>query len=129
MTQQSTTAQTPKESSVETSSIEATEDVMAAVKVPLTRVRKAVAKARGSYAIGVIHADEPGRITATRVDSPLVLGVGKKENFISSDVSALLDHTREAVAIENGEIAVLDEHSFLLTDAKGKKIKRAPKRN
>lgn len=90
-------------------------------------LRQAVAKARGSYAIGVIHADEPGRITATRVDSPLVLGVGKKENFISSDVSALLDHTREAVAIENGEIAVLDEHSFSLTDAKGKKVKRAPR--
>ncbi len=90
-------------------------------------LRLAVSKARGSYAIGVIHADEPGRITATRVDSPLVLGVGKHENFIASDVSAILEHTREAVAIENGEIVVIDEGSYALTGPDGRTIKRAPR--
>jgi glucosamine--fructose-6-phosphate aminotransferase (isomerizing) len=90
-------------------------------------LKLAVAKARGSYAVGVIHEDEPGRITATRVDSPLVVGVGKHENFIASDVSAILEHTREAVAIENGEIVVLDGDSYQLSGANGRVVKRAPR--
>jgi glucosamine--fructose-6-phosphate aminotransferase (isomerizing) len=97
-----------------------TRDVKEALKL-------AVSKARGSYAIGVIHADEPGKITATRVDSPLVLGVGNHENFISSDVSAILEYTREAVSIENGEIVVIDENSYQLTGVNGRALKRSPR--
>jgi glucosamine--fructose-6-phosphate aminotransferase (isomerizing) len=90
-------------------------------------LRMAVSKARGSYAIGVIHVNEPGKITATRVDSPLVLGVGKHENFIASDVSAILEHTREAVSIENGEIVVIDENGYRLSGADGRPLKRSPR--
>jgi len=89
---------------------------------------KAVSRARGSYAIGVISADEPDRILAARSDSPLVIGVGNAENFISSDIAAVLDHTRDILTIENGEVVELDARSVVLSDAGGAVIRRKPKK-
>jgi|JI9StandDraft_1071089.scaffolds.fasta_scaffold45848_2 pyruvate dehydrogenase E2 component (dihydrolipoamide acetyltransferase) len=96
MTQQSTTAQTPKESSVETSSIEATEDVMAAVKVPLTRVRKAVAKAMTFSAtvpqFAVERAIQTQAMFDLRKDLPTTISVGDLIN--AAIVRALVEHPR-----------------------------------
>jgi glutamine---fructose-6-phosphate transaminase (isomerizing) len=69
-------------------------------------VNKTLSLLEGSYAIAVIHEDE-SKIVVARRDSPLVLGVGLNENFIASDVPALLDYTNRVIFMENGDIAVL----------------------
>ena len=59
--------------------------------------RKALNKIEGSYALGVICTDEPDKLIGAKNESPLILGVGKGENFIASDVSSILDHTKNVV--------------------------------
>ncbi|MFT5206972.1 MAG: glucosamine--fructose-6-phosphate aminotransferase (isomerizing) [Candidatus Omnitrophota bacterium] len=87
-------------------------------------LRQTTALAEGSYSIGVIHAKNPGRIVAIRHDSPLVIGLGDGENFIASDLSAILEHTHKIINIENGEIVELDTKSIHITDVNGKEVKR-----
>ena len=65
-------------------------------------VRATVQDLKGAYALGVIDKLEPDRLVATRSGSPLVVGIGRDENFIASDVQALLKETREFVFLENG---------------------------
>jgi len=65
----------------------------------------ATRKLEGSYAMVVLSLDEPGRLVAARQDSPLVVGLGIGENFIASDIPALLCHTRKTYILEDGEIA------------------------
>lgn len=77
-------------------------------------VRKALAEVKGSYAIAVIHSKEK-KLVCARLESPLVVGIGDKEYFIGSDVPAFLQHTRKAVYLEDGELAVLDSVSQRLT--------------
>jgi len=78
-------------------------------------VYKAVQDARGSYALGVLSAREPGKIVGARKESPLVVGVSEGENFLASDIPAFLSHTRDVVLLNDGEIVVLtdDSHSIL----------------
>jgi glucosamine--fructose-6-phosphate aminotransferase (isomerizing) len=73
----------------------------------LAAVIGALKKIEGSYALGILCADEPDRIIAVRRESPLVVGAGKNENLIASDVPALLEHTRDVYYLEDQEIAVL----------------------
>ena len=61
----------------------------------------------GSYAFGIICADYPNALIAARKDSPLIIGCGEGENFIASDVTAVIGHTRDVIYMEDGEIAVL----------------------
>ncbi len=61
----------------------------------------------GAYAFGIVCADEPDRLYAARKDAPLLLGYGNGENFLASDVTALVQHTRDVVYMEDGEVAVL----------------------
>lgn len=69
-------------------------------------VAKAVKKVRGTYGIAVFSPLEPGKIVVARLGSPLIIGVGKGETIIASDASALLGYTREAVYLNDGELAV-----------------------
>ncbi len=69
-------------------------------------VAKAVKKVRGTYGIAVFSPLEPGQIVVARLGSPLIIGVGKGETIIASDASALLGYTREAVYLNDGELAV-----------------------
>ncbi|MFH0961432.1 MAG: glutamine--fructose-6-phosphate transaminase (isomerizing), partial [archaeon] len=78
---------------------------------------------QGSYALGVVSPLEPGKIVAARKSSPLVIGVGKGENFLASDVPAFLAHTRNAMVLEDGELAVLTKKGVSITKD-GKKIRR-----
>jgi len=66
----------------------------------------------GAYGIVVMSADEPGTLVAARNGSPIVLGIGEGENLVASDQSALLDHTRSVVYLDNGELAVLTKDDF-----------------
>lgn len=78
-----------------------------------TAVRLALLEVEGAYGILVISKREPDRIIAARKGSPLVIGIGKKENFIASDAAALVDHTRQVVYLEDGEVVSLKAGSFV----------------
>jgi glucosamine--fructose-6-phosphate aminotransferase (isomerizing) len=82
-------------------------------------LREALQQVVGTYGIIMIHADVPDIIVGARRGSPLVLGVGKGENFFASDVSAIVAHTREAVYLKDFDIAVLDRDNFEITSLLG----------
>ena len=86
--------------------------------------RKAVAELKGTYAIGVICADEPNRMVCAREGSPLLIGVGIEEHFIASDVSALLPVTQKVVYLEEGDVADIGLLDFRIVDRSGKPVSR-----
>jgi glucosamine--fructose-6-phosphate aminotransferase (isomerizing) len=87
-------------------------------------VRRALSLAQGSFAIGVISKRDPDKIIAAKLGSPLVIGLGKGENFLASDVPALLDVTKDVIFLEDKEVAMLTEDSVSITDLSGAKINR-----
>ena len=91
-------------------------------------VRKCAQMLRGAYAIGAIHADEPDKLVAARCDSPLIVGLGKNENFIASDAPAILEHTKDVIYLENHELASLQKDKVRIFDLKGRTISRKPTR-
>lgn len=88
----------------------------------LTAIIKACKDFRGSYAFGIIFDNDTSSIYATRKDSPLIIGVGENENFIASDVSAILDYTKEYILLEEGEFAKITNTSIDIFDSNLKKI-------
>ena len=99
-------------------------DFLAAGHDLLEAVRATVAELEGAYALGVICADEPGRLVAARRGSPLVIGLGIGENFIASDVMALLPVTQKFVFLEEGDIADLHRDGVTIYDAGGAVVER-----
>ncbi len=89
-------------------------------------VRRALRDLRGTYAIAVISSKEPGKIVAAKMDSPLVLGVGNGENFLASDVSALLEHTNRVIFLENGETVVVTQKDHRILDKNDRPVVRKP---
>ncbi|MGB9757707.1 MAG: glutamine--fructose-6-phosphate transaminase (isomerizing) [Candidatus Bipolaricaulaceae bacterium] len=87
-------------------------------------VRKALAEARGAYAIAVIHADHPQEIVAAREGSPLVAGILPQEGFLASDVPALLPYTRTLHFLEDGEVVRLAPGKLEIWDRRG--IRKGP---
>lgn len=85
----------------------------------LSALRKAMQYMRGSYALAVICEKEPDCIYCIRLGSPLVIGLGKGENFLASDIPAILPHTRDVLMLEDGEIAVLKSNEVHVFDALG----------
>ncbi|MBR1591264.1 MAG: glutamine--fructose-6-phosphate transaminase (isomerizing) [Acidaminococcaceae bacterium] len=83
---------------------------------------------RGSYALGVICSEEPGKIYAVREASPLILGIGIGENYFASDVTALVNHTRNVIYLEDGEFAELSSESIKIFDCSGQAVDRRPTR-
>ena len=75
-------------------------------------VRAAVAELKGAYALAIMHESEPEKIIGVKKDSPLVLGVGEGEFFISSDASAFIAHTNKALFLEDGEMVVITPEGF-----------------
>jgi len=84
----------------------------------------AVKLLKGSYAIAVIHKDEPEVLVGARCDSPLVVGVGKGENFLASDVPAVLDYTKEIIYLENHEVIKLTRGGVTVKDLTGRDIRK-----
>lgn len=82
-------------------------------------VLKALKNLKGSFALGVISKNEPDRIIAARKESPLIIGVGKGENFIASDVPAILKYTKDVIYLEDGEVAVLTKDKAEVFDSEG----------
>lgn len=93
-------------------------------------LEKAVAKAvrllKGSYAIAVVHKDSPDRVVGARLDSPLILGIGRNENFIASDVPAILDYTDSVIYLNNNEIVTATRSDVRISDPSGGVINRKP---
>lgn len=82
-------------------------------------LREALQLVSGTYGIAVIHAELPGVIIGARRGSPLVLGIGKGEHFLASDVSAIVGHTRDVVYLNDYEIVVLQGDGFTLSNLEG----------
>lgn len=91
-------------------------------------VQTAVAQARGAYALVVLSADEPDKIVAVRRISPLIVGLGRGETLLASDIPALLPYTRDVLVIEDGEIAVITREGTSVSRIGGGRISRAPMR-
>ncbi len=83
----------------------------------LEAVGRCLRRIRGSYALGIICADYPNALIAARKDSPLLLGFGATGNFIASDATAILEHTREVAYLNDGEIAVITADSVDVFDS------------
>ncbi len=79
-------------------------------------VDKVLSLIKGSYALVIISQDEPDKIIVSRMDSPLVIGLGQGENFVASDVPALLAHTRKCIYMESGQRAILTKEAVTIKD-------------
>src|SRR5467141_1042811 len=90
--------------------------------------RKALGDVRGSYAILAVHADEPGKVIGARNESPLVVGIGPDENFLASDVPALLRYTDRVAYVMDREMVVITPKGVTIKDLEGHVVKREPQR-
>jgi glucosamine--fructose-6-phosphate aminotransferase (isomerizing) len=88
-------------------------------------VRGAVARFKGAYAIAVVHKAEPKRLVGARQGSPLVVGLGKGENFLASDAMALAGTTDQIVYLEEGDVVDITLDRVRIVDATGASVKRA----
>ena len=93
----------------------------------LQSVRQTVHDLKGAYALGVIDKNEPSKLIAARSGSPLVIGIGKQENFIASDVQALLKETNQFIYLENGDIAELTRDGITIFDKADTVVEREVK--
>jgi len=87
-------------------------------------VRATMAELHGSFALAVVHAGEPGRLVAARQGPPLLLGRSGEENFVASDINALLPVTREYQVLENGDVADIRGSDCLIRDKAGEIVER-----
>ena len=90
----------------------------------LDAVYKTVARLRGAYALGVICKDNEDELVAVRKDSPLIAGVGEGENFIASDIPALLKYTRKVYFLENGEVVHIKGDELKIYDAERNPVEK-----
>ena len=75
-------------------------------------VRLALAEVDGTYGLAIISSEEPDRIVAARKGSPLVVGIGENENFVASDVAALIAYTKQIIYLDDGEVIELTQNSY-----------------
>lgn len=91
---------------------------------PVDTLRKVLGEVRGAYALGIICADQPDTFLAVRKDSPLLVGLGDGENYIASDIPALLEYTRDYYLLDDNEIALLTKDGVALYDLDGNTIQK-----
>ncbi len=87
-------------------------------------IKKAVSILKGSYAIGIICKDYPDTLFAICKDNPLIIGVGKNENYIASDIPAVLSKTRTICRLPNNQIAIIKSNGFKTYDFSGKETEK-----
>ena len=92
----------------------------------LDTMLKVLAKVEGSYAIGVISQEHPDELLAVRKDSPLIVGIGEGENFIASDIPAILSHTRDIYRLEDNEIVALKADSITVYNMEKEVVSKTP---
>jgi glucosamine--fructose-6-phosphate aminotransferase (isomerizing) len=92
---------------------------------PLSKaVQMALNEVDGAYGLAVIYAKEPDKIIAARKGSPLVIGIGDGENFVASDVSAILAHTKKVIYLDDGELAIITRGSYTVKTIADKEIEK-----
>ncbi|MBZ4400322.1 glutamine--fructose-6-phosphate transaminase (isomerizing) [Myxococcus faecalis] len=91
-------------------------------------VRGAIEQVKGTYALAVVSATDPNRIVATKNASPMVLGLSEGQNFIASDVPAVLEHTRDIVYMEEGDLAIVTAAKVDIFNRQGQPVNRATRR-
>ena len=84
----------------------------------------ALALVEGTYGIAVISSNDPDKVVAARKGSPLLIGIGEGENFVASDVAAILQHTRQVVYLDDGEMAVLTKDGYRVMDLNAQTVKK-----
>ena len=82
-------------------------------------MRQVASRLEGTFTLLAVHADSPGVVVGARHDSPLVIGLGEGENFLGSDVAAFIEHTREAMEVDQDQVAVITPTSVTVTDFAG----------
>jgi len=100
------------------------EDMLASGLNFVDAAREAFRRLEGSYAIAVISDTDPDKVIATRKFSPLILAVGEHENYLASDVPAILPFSKKVIYLEDGDVAILEKDSIRITDIDGNKVKR-----
>jgi glutamine---fructose-6-phosphate transaminase (isomerizing) len=93
----------------------------------VSAVRRALAEVRGAYAVAILCEQEPNKMVAAKLGSPLVVGQGVDENFVASDIPAMLSHTREMIFLEDGEMVVFTGGSMEFTDLVGNPVSKTAK--
>ncbi len=91
-------------------------------------VRQAVLELRGSFSIVVLSESDPQKLIAAKTATPLVLGLGAGENFVASDIPAILEHTRNTLVLDDGELAEVSANSVRVMRFDGTPVSRAPRR-
>ncbi len=87
-------------------------------------VSKTIKELKGSFAIGIICKNQPHKLVGARRESPLIVGLGRNENFIASDIPAVLKHTKQVIYLDDGEIVVLTKDKVKVFDSSGKERKK-----
>lgn len=87
-------------------------------------VRSAIREIRGAFAFAVVSEQEPDKIVAVRKESPLVVGLGDGEYFLASDVPAFLNHSKQVIFLDNGEMAILHKDGVIVTDFDGQPVNK-----
>ena len=88
----------------------------------VSTVRRMLARVDGAYALEIICADEPDKIICTKKENPLVIGLGKGENFVASDIPAIINYTRDTYILNDGELAIVTRDNVSVFDRKGNTI-------
>jgi len=91
---------------------------------PIETIKKVLSEIKGSYALGIMFRDFPDRVYAVRKEAPLIIGSGKGENFLASDMTAILQYTKEYYVIESNEIAVVTKDTISVVDIHGNKVEK-----
>lgn len=89
--------------------------------------REALRRLEGAFSIVTLCEDEPGKILTAKNATPIVIGLGEGENFVASDVPAVLDYTRKVAFLDDGEMAEITRDSVSITDFQGNPIERVPR--
>ena len=88
----------------------------------VSTVRRMLARVDGAYALEIICADEPDKIICTKKENPLVIGLGKGENFVASDIPAIINYTRDTYILNDGELAIVTRDNVSVFDREGNAI-------
>lgn len=88
----------------------------------VSTVRRMLDRVDGAYALEIICADEPDKIICTKKENPLVIGLGKGENFVASDIPAIINYTRDTYILNDGELAIVTRDNVSVFDRAGHAI-------
>lgn len=92
----------------------------------LEAVCRAIQELKGSYALAILAKDQPNQLIAVKQDNPLIVGLGQGENYLASDIPAIIDHTAEMLILNDGEVVRLSKEKVELFDRSGEQITKKP---